>query len=173
MIYSPWFPKTFSMLSGSNICHRHNLLFNTIGVLPEETDAYNLIICLICASHSCLLLLTIFEMIFFYLYNSKFHPFKMILQPEGILLLQMYIYDSSWYVNITRWERYGIGQQFKICEGFAFKIWSLVQNEVPEKIRKSSLWFNNDFWYISMCSDWSRYLYLAYYYWFQLTIFRL
>ena len=82
---------TFILL-GSNICARHNLMFNTIGVLPEETNAYNLIIWLICSSHSCLLLPTIIEMICFFLYNSKYHPFKMILQIEGISMMYLGIF---------------------------------------------------------------------------------
>ena len=80
------------IISGSNICARHNFLFDTIGVLPEETNAYNLIIWLIYSSHSCLLLLTIIEKICFFLYNSKCHPFKMILQIEGIKMLYQNIF---------------------------------------------------------------------------------
>ena len=95
---------TFILL-GSNICARHNLMFNTIGVLPEETSAYNLIIWLICSSHSCLLLLTIIEMICFFLYNSKYHPFKMILQIEGIRRLMV----NLWH-NDTPWGKYAKSQ---------------------------------------------------------------
>ena len=83
------------IISGSNICARHNFLSDTIGVLPEETKAYNLIIWLICSSHSCLLLLTIIEMICFFLYNSKYHPFKMILQIEGIRRLMVNLWHND------------------------------------------------------------------------------
>ena len=88
---------TFILL-GSNICGRHNFLFDTMGVLPEEKNAYNLIIGLIYSSHSCLLLLTIIEMICFFLYNSKYHPFKMILQIEGISMIYLGIF--VFYCNL-------------------------------------------------------------------------
>ena len=73
-----------NILTGSNICQRHTLLFSTIGVLPEEISAYNLFLSLIFSSHVCLLFLTTLELIFFYLYNSKLHPFHRILMKEGI-----------------------------------------------------------------------------------------
>ena len=75
------------VFQGSNICLRHNLLFNTIGVLPEEIDVYNLVLCLIFSSHVILLLLTMMELYFFYLYNSKFHPFCRILIKEGSIFI--------------------------------------------------------------------------------------
>ena len=55
--------------------------------MPEEITAYNLVIFLIFSSHSCLLILTIMEILFFWLYNSKFHPFRMILLSEGISII--------------------------------------------------------------------------------------
>ena len=72
-----------SLFAGSNICQRHVLLYNTIGVLPEELEAYNLILVLVYVSTLCLLFLTIMELGFFYLYNGKFHPFASILELEG------------------------------------------------------------------------------------------
>ena len=71
-------------------------MFNTIGVLPEEIAAYNLVTILIYSSVSCLILLTGLELGFFCLYNSKFHPFGSILILEGThrlyetVVLQLY-----------------------------------------------------------------------------------
>ena len=84
-----------SLFIGSNICQRHALLYNTIGVLPEELEAYNLIIVLVCVSTLCLLFLTIMELGFFCLYNGKFHPFASILEFEGELLFSYHYFSKS------------------------------------------------------------------------------
>ena len=55
--------------------------------MPEEIKAYKRILVLIYLSVISLLLLTVMEIGFFFLYNAKLHPFAAILESEGELLL--------------------------------------------------------------------------------------
>ena len=64
---------------------RHDILSRTIGYLDEEQEAldkgYFLLIC----SSVTMVVGTLLQILFFYLYNGPFHPFANILvdEPEG------------------------------------------------------------------------------------------
>lgn len=70
---------------------RHDLLWNTIGYLDEEQVALNTGYYLLIFSTSWIIFAGIAEIVFFSLYNGKFHPFAKILQDlkphSGIGLL--------------------------------------------------------------------------------------
>ena len=64
------------------IQERHSFLHDTIGYLPEENEAFESVNFLLFGSFGYIIGSSILEMILFYLYNSKFHPFKNILVSD-------------------------------------------------------------------------------------------
>ena len=68
---------------------RHNKLYNSIGFLKEEQESMTAITNLILGFSIYIFIASLFEAGFFYLYNSKFHPFAKILdlsedtEPSG------------------------------------------------------------------------------------------
>ena len=58
---------------------RHVLLFNSISFFKEEHDAMKTVTILIVGFTSYVVIGTLFEAIFFSLYNSSYHPFANIL----------------------------------------------------------------------------------------------
>ena len=68
-----------NFFTGHKISKRHNLLYETIGVLPEEIEAYKNIIFFMVFSILAMVICTLIEVISFCLYNNKLHPFKNIL----------------------------------------------------------------------------------------------
>ena len=70
------------VILGINIFARHDVLVNSIGAFPEETTAYEQIKWMIGLSYPLLVLLTITQMVTYYLYNGRFHPFALILEPK-------------------------------------------------------------------------------------------
>ena len=67
---------------GTNISDRHEILINSIGAFPQEIAAYKQIRWMIGLSYSLLLLLTLVQIVTYYLYNGRFHPFALIVMPE-------------------------------------------------------------------------------------------
>ena len=63
---------------------RHDILLNTSGPFPEEFEAMDKIKLLIGLGYSLLVVLTILQVVSFYLYNERFHPFAKIVMPEPI-----------------------------------------------------------------------------------------
>ena len=55
---------------------------NSIGAFPQEIAAYKQIRWMIGLSYSLLLLLTLVQIVTYYLYNGRFHPFALIVMPE-------------------------------------------------------------------------------------------
>ena len=61
---------------------RHDFLYETIGYLPEEQIALDTVYIILYTSFGYMLIGSIFEALFFYLYNEKFHPYNEILLLE-------------------------------------------------------------------------------------------
>ena len=72
---------------------RHVLLFNSISFFKEEHDAMKTVTILIVGFTSYVVIGTLFEAIFFSLYNSSYHPFAKILVCASIL---------HWLGNISK-----------------------------------------------------------------------
>ena len=67
---------------GYNIFERHDIIVNSIGAFPEEIQAYEKIQMMIGLGYSIIVFLTIIQVVSYYLYNGKCHPFAMIVMPE-------------------------------------------------------------------------------------------
>ena len=75
---------------------RHILLYNSIGILKEEHDAMKTVTILIVGFTSYVLIGTLFEAIFFSLYNSSYHPFANILDlSDEVFVRQRLISDQQ------------------------------------------------------------------------------
>ena len=70
--------------SGSNIFDRHNILVNSIGAFPEEIEAHGQIKWMIGLSYTLLVVVTIIQIVSYYLYNGRFHPFASIILPKQV-----------------------------------------------------------------------------------------
>ena len=66
----------------SNIFERHHILVNSIGTYPEENDAYFQIQIIVGFGFSSLALMTMVQLVSYYLYNCKYHPFNKIVQKD-------------------------------------------------------------------------------------------
>ena len=62
---------------------RHDFLNETIGYLPEEQRSLDTVYIILYTSFGYMLIGSIFEALFFYLYNEKFHPYEKILLLEN------------------------------------------------------------------------------------------
>ena len=67
---------------GVNVFERHNLLLNSIGAFPEEYEAFDKIILLLSLGYSLLVLCTTIQVVSYYYFNGKYHPFALIVMPE-------------------------------------------------------------------------------------------
>ena len=61
---------------------RHDILLNTSGPFPKEFEAMDKIKLLIGLGYLFLVVLTIVQVVSFYLYNKRFHPFARIVMPD-------------------------------------------------------------------------------------------
>ena len=68
--------------AGITIFDRHDILVNSIGAFPQEIIAFQQIQWMIGLSYSLLILLTLLQILTYYLYNGRYHPFAMIVMPE-------------------------------------------------------------------------------------------
>ena len=70
---------------------RHVILFNSISFFKEEHDAMKTVTSLVVGFTSYVVIGTLFEAIFFSLYNSSYHPFAKILDlsDEGFVLQRL------------------------------------------------------------------------------------
>ena len=66
------------------ITTRHNILYESIGYLPEEQESFINVWLLAGISMFCVILFTLFEAILFILYNEKYHPFANIIVNQKI-----------------------------------------------------------------------------------------
>ena len=60
-------------MSGFRIRARHELIAPAIGVLPQETNAYNFVTLLMWGLPSAITLLSLLDLGLFFLYQKKFH----------------------------------------------------------------------------------------------------
>ena len=65
---------------------RHDILIRTIGYLDEEQEAMDMGNMLLIGSTVTMVAGSLLQILFFYLYNGRFHPFANILvdETEGI-----------------------------------------------------------------------------------------
>ena len=70
------------IILGINVFERHDVIVKSIGAFPEETQAYDQIILMIICGYTSLLILTLIQVLSYYLYNGRFHPFATIVMPE-------------------------------------------------------------------------------------------
>ena len=61
---------------------RHDILIRTIGYLDEEQEAMDTGIMLLFGSTVTMVVGSLLQILFFYLYNGPFHPFANILVDE-------------------------------------------------------------------------------------------
>ena len=71
--------KICIQIAAFNIKVRHNILYHSIGFKAEEAYSMEIISWLVVGSTAYILFGTLFELLFFNLYNSYFHPFAKIL----------------------------------------------------------------------------------------------
>ena len=71
-----------TLIIGKNVFQRHEILVSSIGAFPEEIKAYEQIKWMIGLSYMLLAFLTFIQIMSFYFYNGKFHPFSLIVMGE-------------------------------------------------------------------------------------------
>ena len=59
-----------------NVSERHEILDNSIGVLPEEQEAFDLIQMIVILSFPILIFASLIQFSIYFIYNKYFHPFK-------------------------------------------------------------------------------------------------
>ena len=77
--YIPTYEEIYIHIAAFNIRVRHNILYHSIGFKSEEGYSMEMVTWLVVGSTAYVLFGTLFESIFFNLYNSSFHPFANIL----------------------------------------------------------------------------------------------
>ena len=77
--YIPIYEEIYIQIAAFNIRVRHNILYHSIGFKAEEVYSMEIVTWLVVGSTAYVLFGTLFESIFFNLYNSSFHPFAKIL----------------------------------------------------------------------------------------------
>ena len=69
-------------LAAIHVFERHSILQNSIGAFPEELQAYEVVKLMLIIGFSLLVLLTICQLVLYYLYNGKYHPYSNIVLPN-------------------------------------------------------------------------------------------
>ena len=69
-------------IAATHVFERHFLLVQSIGVFPEETGAYEVVKLMLIIGYSLLIFLTICQVVLYYLYNGKYHPYSKIVMPN-------------------------------------------------------------------------------------------
>ena len=67
---------------GIHVFERHSILIDSIGVFLEETEAFELVKLMLIIGYSLLVFLTICQVVLYYLYNGKYHPYCKIVMPN-------------------------------------------------------------------------------------------
>ena len=112
--------------TGYKIQERHTFLSNTIGYLQEEQDALNKVKLILILSILYIFFASLLEIICFYYYNDKWHPFNSILVTgENIQLQNMT--DTQSLNNIT------IDHHHHHCR----KVLSYISSKIPTKLKNS------------------------------------
>eukprot|EP00092_Neocalanus_flemingeri_P080309 GFUD01100156.1.p1 GENE.GFUD01100156.1~~GFUD01100156.1.p1 ORF type:complete len:1047 (+),score=211.36 GFUD01100156.1:131-3271(+) len=70
------------IFTGLNVIARHHLIQPAIGVFPEEAEAYNRVILLMWLLPSVVTVGAVLDMVLFRLYNTRFHPWSVIIADE-------------------------------------------------------------------------------------------
>ena len=83
MIFHEYRVHNLFFLLAATITERHNNLWNSIGILDEEEEAFVKVWGLLIGSFAYLVFAAILQMVFFSLYNGKYHPFANILITES------------------------------------------------------------------------------------------
>ena len=73
-------------LTGTNVNERHETLINSIGAFQEEIEAYAQIKVMIGVAYTLLLLFTVTQIMTYFLYNGKLHPFSVIISLDNEML---------------------------------------------------------------------------------------
>ena len=81
-LVTKFYPICF--LLAMKITTRHNILYESIGYLPEEQESFINVWLLAGISLFCVILFTCFEAMLFILYNEKYHPFANIIVNQKI-----------------------------------------------------------------------------------------
>ena len=78
---------------------RHDILARTIGYLDEEQEALDTGYQLLIGSTVTMVVGSLFQILFFYLYNGRFHPFANILidETEGKIKLEVFSSLLIWF----------------------------------------------------------------------------
>ena len=69
-------------LAAFHVFERHSILLDSIGAFPEEIEAFELVKLMLIIGYSFLIFLTICQVVLYYLYNGKFHPYSKIVMPN-------------------------------------------------------------------------------------------
>ena len=96
------------IILGINIFERHDVLVNSIGALPQEIGAFYKIQWFIGLGYSLLLVVTIVQLVTYYLYNGKYHPFAKIVMPDR----------KCKFTNLNTKLKYHLGTVFIISVKF-------------------------------------------------------
>ena len=92
---------------------RHILLYNSISILKDEHDAMKTITFLVVGFSSYVVIGTLFEAIFFTLYNSTYHPFAKILDlSDEVFVRQRKISNQQILSDLPR----DIGETIQMSE---------------------------------------------------------
>ena len=75
------------------------MLLNSIGIFSEEIQAYEKIKLMLILSYTTLVILTIVQVMSYYLYNSKFHPYAMIVMPERTFCQKLAKLESREHIS--------------------------------------------------------------------------
>merc|ERR1711884_917656 len=77
------------IILGIHVFERHSILVDSIGVFPEETEAFELVKLMLIIGYSLLVFLTICQVVLYYLYNGKYHPYSKIVMPNRKCKLEL------------------------------------------------------------------------------------
>ena len=73
---------------------------NSIGALPEEIFAFKQITVMIAAGYTLLVLSAMIQVVSYYFYNGKFHPFAMIVEPDQKSKFKFTAYVDKSFSNL-------------------------------------------------------------------------
>ena len=84
------------------------MLLDTIGTFPEENKAYEQIKLMPILSYTILVILTMVQVVSYYFFNGKFHPYAMIVLTERILPQKVNGWTEDQWVKLTKIEKLNI-----------------------------------------------------------------
>lgn len=81
------------------------MLLDTIGTFPEENKAYEQIKLMPILSYTILVILTMVQVVSYYFFNGKFHPYAMIVMSERIFPQKVNGWTEDQGVKLTKIEK--------------------------------------------------------------------